>query len=52
MNRTLLALRSAAKGTENTVPFILDAVRAYCTLGEICDTFRDIFGTYTETSIL
>jgi methylmalonyl-CoA mutase N-terminal domain/subunit len=49
--RTLSALRKAAEGTENTMPFIYDAVRAYITLGEICDAFRDVFGTYTETAI-
>ncbi|MGO9642333.1 MAG: methylmalonyl-CoA mutase [Candidatus Acidiferrales bacterium] len=49
--RTLSALRKAAEGTENTMPFIYDAVRAYVTLGEICDAFRDVFGTYQETAI-
>jgi methylmalonyl-CoA mutase N-terminal domain/subunit len=34
------------------MPYILDAVRAYATLGEICDAFRGVFGTYTETSVL
>jgi methylmalonyl-CoA mutase N-terminal domain/subunit len=42
------ALRCAAAGSENTMPAILDAVRAYATLGEICDTLRGVFGTYTE----
>jgi methylmalonyl-CoA mutase N-terminal domain/subunit len=50
--RSLDALRTAAQGHSNTVPFILDAVRAYATLGEICDIFRDVFGVYTETSVL
>src|SRR5580698_8085841 len=49
---SLEALKRAAEGRENTMPFILDAVRAYATLGEICDAFRDVFGTYTETSVL
>ncbi len=40
------------KGTENTMPFILDAVRAYATVGEICDALREVFGSYTETSVL
>ncbi len=44
-------MRRAAEGSENTMPFILDCVRAYATLGEICDAFRDVFGTYTETSV-
>jgi len=47
---TLDALRQAAAGEENTMPYILDAVRAYATLGEICDTLRGVFGTYTEKS--
>jgi len=34
------------------MPCILDAVRAYVTVGEICDAFREVFGTYTEKSIL
>jgi methylmalonyl-CoA mutase N-terminal domain/subunit len=49
---SLDALKRTAEGRENTMPYILDAVRAYATLGEICDAFRDVFGTYTETSVL
>jgi methylmalonyl-CoA mutase N-terminal domain/subunit len=45
-------LREAARGTENTMPLILDAVKAYATVGEICDAFRDVFGSYTETSVI
>ncbi|MFO7662437.1 MAG: methylmalonyl-CoA mutase family protein [Chloroflexota bacterium] len=45
---TLDALRQAATGSANTMPFILDAVRAYATLGEITDIFREVFGTYQE----
>jgi methylmalonyl-CoA mutase N-terminal domain/subunit len=45
---TLAALRAAAAGTDNTMPFILDAVRAYATLGEITDVFREVFGMYEE----
>jgi methylmalonyl-CoA mutase, N-terminal domain len=48
----LNALRRAAQGVENTMPFILDAVRAYATVGEICDALREVFGAYTETSVL
>ena len=50
VRKTLDALRRAAEGTGNTMPFILDAVRAYATLGEICDAFREVFGSYTETA--
>jgi methylmalonyl-CoA mutase N-terminal domain/subunit len=46
------ALRRAAGGSENTMPFILEAVRAYATVGEITAALRDVFGTYTEKSIL
>jgi len=35
----------------NTMPYIIDAVRAYATVGEICDALRAIYGTYEETSI-
>jgi methylmalonyl-CoA mutase N-terminal domain/subunit len=50
VRKTLDALRRAAEGTDNTMPFILDAVRAYATLGEICDALRGVFGTYKETA--
>ncbi|HBY64513.1 MAG TPA: methylmalonyl-CoA mutase [Solibacterales bacterium] len=48
--RALEALRDAARGTENTIPHMLDAVRAYATTGEICDALRDVFGTWQETT--
>ncbi|HET7185086.1 MAG TPA: methylmalonyl-CoA mutase family protein [Terriglobales bacterium] len=35
----------------NTMPYIIDAVRAYATVGEICDALRDVYGTYEEASI-
>jgi methylmalonyl-CoA mutase N-terminal domain/subunit len=35
----------------NTMPYIVDAVRAYATVGEICEALRAVFGTYTEVSI-
>jgi methylmalonyl-CoA mutase N-terminal domain/subunit len=48
----LEALRGAAKGTENTMPYILDCVRAYATLGEIMGVFRQVFGEYREPTII
>jgi methylmalonyl-CoA mutase N-terminal domain/subunit len=45
-------LRRAAAGTANLMPSILDAVRAYATLGEICAALGDVFGTYQERSVL
>jgi methylmalonyl-CoA mutase N-terminal domain/subunit len=46
------ALRQAAQGTENTIPYILDCVRAYATLGEIMGIFRKVFGEYREPVIV
>jgi methylmalonyl-CoA mutase N-terminal domain/subunit len=51
VDRRLNALRAAAKGKDNLMPFILDAVKAYATLGEVCDALRDVFGTYEEVAI-
>ena len=50
VTRSLDGLRRAAQGTENTMPYILEAVRAYATLGEICNALRDVFGAYQEPS--
>ena len=52
VRRSLDALKHAAENSENTMPLILDAVRAYATLGEICDALREVFGAYQETSRL
>ena len=35
----------------NTMPYIVDAVRAYATVGEICEALKEVFGTYTEVSV-
>lgn len=43
----LSALKVAAKGTDNLMPFILAAVEEYATLGEISDVMREVFGEYT-----
>jgi methylmalonyl-CoA mutase N-terminal domain/subunit len=51
VSRRLTALRKAAEGKENLMPFIYDAVKAYATLGEVCDAMRDVFGTYEEVAI-
>ena len=49
--RALSALRKAAEGDENTMPYILDCVHAYATLGETCGVLREVFGEYREPSI-
>jgi len=67
VDRTLLALKKAAgtytkaghsSGSpnghlshENLMPHIYHAVKAYATLGEICDAMRTVFGTYEETAV-
>jgi len=49
---TLEALRAASATEANLMPLLLDAVRAYATLGEICDTLRDAWGEYEETPVI
>jgi len=44
----LQRLCQAAQGTENLMPIILDAVRVYATLGEVCDVLRGVFGEYEQ----
>jgi methylmalonyl-CoA mutase N-terminal domain/subunit len=51
VERRLLALRKAAEGKDNLMPFIYDAVKAYATLGEVCDAMRAVFGIYEEVAI-
>src|SRR6266853_31372 len=51
VDRRLHALRTAAKGADNLMPFLYEAVKSYATLGEICDALRDVFGTYEEVAI-
>jgi methylmalonyl-CoA mutase N-terminal domain/subunit len=48
----LAALKTAATGTENLLPFILDAVKVYASLGEISDVLRNVFGEHQETVVL
>jgi methylmalonyl-CoA mutase N-terminal domain/subunit len=62
VGRRLRALKKAAAeepqpeagdriSSANTMPYIIDAVRAYATVGEICDALREVYGTYTEASV-
>jgi methylmalonyl-CoA mutase N-terminal domain/subunit len=50
--KRLEELREAARGTENTMYPILEAVRAYATVQEICDALKEVFGTYRETPVI
>ena len=49
---TLKALEQAAGGTDNLMPFILDAVKSYATLGEIANVLRGVYGVHRETVVL
>ena len=46
MAQKLLALEQAARGSSNLMPPLLEAVKAYATLGEMMGVFRDVFGEY------
>jgi methylmalonyl-CoA mutase N-terminal domain/subunit len=48
VGQSLDRLRLACQGTENTMPLLLDCVRAYATLGEIIAVMKGVFGTYEE----
>ena len=45
----LKALEQAARGSENTMPHLVEAAKAYATLGEMMDVFRDVFGEYNPS---
>jgi methylmalonyl-CoA mutase N-terminal domain/subunit len=46
VNTALQELKECAKTDENLMPVIIKCVKSYCTLGEICDALRDVFGEY------
>jgi methylmalonyl-CoA mutase N-terminal domain/subunit len=46
------ALKEGARTTANTMPLLIDAVRAYATVGEMCDALREVWGEYEETPII
>jgi len=48
VRRTLDALKAGAQGTANTMPLLVDCVRAYATVGEMCDALREVWGEYEE----
>ena len=50
--RALFALQKTARGRDNTMPAILECVRAYATVGEMCDALRDVWGEYVEVPII
>ena len=52
VERALEALRQGAAGNANTMPLLLDAVRAYATIGEMCDALRVVWGEYVEDAVI
>lgn len=48
----LEALRKACEGDDNVMPYIVDAVKEYATLGEVCGVMRDVFGEYEQNVML
>jgi methylmalonyl-CoA mutase, N-terminal domain len=52
VEKCLSELKEAAETDANLMPYILDAVKAYATLGEICDTLRGVFGEYQQSVVL
>ncbi|MCG6924589.1 MAG: methylmalonyl-CoA mutase family protein [Acidobacteria bacterium] len=51
VRRTLEDLKDAARGADNLMPPIIEASRAYATLGEMCDALREVFGEYEEPPV-
>lgn len=52
LKKTLSDLKKGAEGKENLMPLILEAVKAYATLGEVCDVLRGVFGEYQQVGTL
>jgi len=52
VNKSLSELKNAAEGDANLLPFILNSVKTYASIGEICNTLRDVFGEYKEQVII
>ncbi|HEY9074663.1 MAG TPA: methylmalonyl-CoA mutase family protein, partial [Desulfobaccales bacterium] len=52
LQQALAAIKTAAQGTDNLMPPILRAVKAMATLGEICDTLREVFGEYEAPALV
>jgi methylmalonyl-CoA mutase N-terminal domain/subunit len=52
VRRTLDVLKTAARGTLNTMYPLMDCVRAYATVGEMCDALREVWGEYEEVPLI
>ena len=52
VNKKLESLKKAAEGTDNLMPYIIEAVKAYASIGEISNTLRSVFGEYKEQVVI
>ena len=52
VQNTIAALKDAMRSGTNTFPLLLEAVKSYATLGEICDAMREVWGAYRETAVM
>ncbi len=52
VNQKLSALKTAADSDANLIPFIIDAVKSYASIGEICNSMRQVFGEYKERVVI
>lgn len=50
--RSLDCLRAGARGSQNLMPLLIDAVKAYATVGEVCHALKDVFGAWQETPVI
>lgn len=51
VDAALARLRAGAESTDNIMPCLIDAVKTYATLGEICGVLRDVFGEYVPDRV-
>ena len=51
VKQTLSELKGAARSDQNLMPLLIDCVKEYATLGEICDALKEVFGTYQEPNL-
>jgi methylmalonyl-CoA mutase N-terminal domain/subunit len=52
VSRTLAALEAAARRDDNIIPATIEAVKAYATIGEICDSLRRVYGDYQANTVI
>ena len=51
VKKVLSELDRAAQTDDNLMPYLIEAVREYATLGEMCDVLKNVFGTYEEPTL-